>query len=201
MVESGFFYSTFIDPVLTGMRERVKNIIPPGKKILDVACGTGAQVFNLAPSALEVTGFDFSKSMIEKAEQIKHKQNVSNVSFHHFDATGRWKFEDKQFDMAVISLALHQFLPVNYTPILEEMKRVAHSIILVDYAIPLPRNIVGFGSRVAEFFAGREHYRNFIQYKRLGGLHGINKKNNLVVEKEVYFAKGAFLLMVCSQAD
>jgi ubiquinone/menaquinone biosynthesis C-methylase UbiE len=198
MVESGWFYSTVIDPVLAGMRKKVNRVIPKGQNILDVACGTGAQVFELAPSAREVTGIDLSESMIRKAEQTKQKRNISNVHFRVCDATGNWNFIDKQFDMAIITMALHQFPPENFAVILGEMKRVAKQILIVDYGVPLPQNITGWGSRVAEFFAGREHHRNFMQFYRLGGLNKILAENNLTVQRERFFANGAFQLVVCS---
>jgi demethylmenaquinone methyltransferase/2-methoxy-6-polyprenyl-1,4-benzoquinol methylase len=198
MGESGWFYSTVIDPVLSGMREKVNRVIPDGQNILDVACGTGAQVFELASSAKEVTGIDLSESMIRRAEQTKEKRNVSNVHFRICDATGNWKFNEKQFDIAIITMALHQFPAKNFPAILGEMKRVAKQIIIVDYAVPLPQNITGWGSRAAEFFAGKEHYRNFRQYYRLGGLKKIIAENNLTVQRERFIAKGAFQLVVCS---
>jgi ubiquinone/menaquinone biosynthesis C-methylase UbiE len=197
MVESGLFYSTVIDPVLAGMRKKVNRVIPKRQNILDVACGTGAQVFELAPSAKEVTGIDLSESMIRKAEQTKQKRNISNVHFRVCDATGNWKFFDKQFDMAIITMALHQFPPENYPGILGEMKRVSQQIIIVDYAVPLPKNITGWGSQVAEFFAGREHHRNFRKFYRLGGLKKILAENNLTIKHKVFLAKGAFKLVVC----
>jgi ubiquinone/menaquinone biosynthesis C-methylase UbiE len=81
MVESGLFYNTVIDPVLAGMRKKVNREIPEGQKILDVACGTGAQVFDLAPFAKEVTGIDLSESMIRKAEQTKQKRKFPMFIF------------------------------------------------------------------------------------------------------------------------
>lgn len=198
MVESGWFYSTVIDPVLAGMRNKVAGIIPKGQTILDVACGTGAQVFELAATAKDVTGIDLSESMIRKAEQTRQKRNISNVHFRVCDATGKWKFEDNQFDVAIITLALHQFPPENYATILDEMKRVANQIVIADYAVPLPQNITGWGSRTAEFFAGREHHRNFRKYYWKGGLKTIAAENNLIVQHKVSFARGAFQLVVCS---
>lgn len=196
MVESGVFYSNVIDPVLVSVRKKVNREIPQGQKILDVACGTGAQVFELAPFAKEVTGIDLSESMVRKAEQTKEKRNFANVHLRVCDATGMWKFDDKQFDIALITLALHQFSPENYPDILGEMKRVAQQIIVVDYAVPLPKNFTGWGSRVAEFFAGREHFRNFRQFYRLGGLSEILRANNITIQREKFLARGAFHLVV-----
>jgi hypothetical protein len=97
-----------------------------------------------------------------------------------------------------MSLALHQFDPKLHSLILNEMKRVAARIIIADYAVPLPKNYAGTGSRVAEFLAGREHNRNFKQYYRLGGLDKILPANNLSIKKSVLFGKGAFQLVVCA---
>lgn len=198
MVESALFYSTVIDPVLVSLRKKVNRVIPAGQKILDVACGTGAQVFELALFAKEVTGIDLSESMIRMAEQTKEKRKLFNVHFRVCDATGNWKFNDKEFDIALITLALHQFAPESYSNILGEMKRVAKQIIIVDYSVPLPQNITGWGSRVAEFFAGKETHRNFRQFYRAGGLKNILAENNLTIRHNTFLARGAFHLVVCS---
>ena len=80
MVESGKFYATFIDPVLAKIREKVATHFEPQKKIIDIACGTGAQAFKLAEKAQFVVGVDFSDSMIKKANQIKAKNGFENSS-------------------------------------------------------------------------------------------------------------------------
>jgi ubiquinone/menaquinone biosynthesis C-methylase UbiE len=197
MVESGNFYSTFIDPILTPMRKRVTNEIHHGEKIIDIACGTGAQVFELSEIASEIVGVDLSESMISHAQNSCKKRNILNAEFFVCDATNLSRFEANSFDLAIMSLALHQFDPRLHSPILSEMKRVAQRIIIVDYAVPLPKNYAGVGSRVAEFLAGKEHNRNFKQFYRLGGLKAILPANNLTIQKTVLFGKGAFQLVVC----
>jgi hypothetical protein len=121
------------------------------------------------------------------------------VLFRVDDATGKLNFDNRQFDVAILSLALHQFAPEDYPKILKELKRVAEKFIFVDYAIPLPLNFFGTGSKVAEFFAGREHFRNFRKYRNRGGLPVILADNKIKIEKEEFFAKGAFQLVVCSR--
>lgn len=198
MVESGSFYSTVLDPILTPMRKRVTNEINAGEKIIDIACGTGAQVFELCETASEIVGIDLSESMINHAQNSVRKRNIPNAEFFVCDATNLARFEANSFDAAIMSLALHQFDPQLHSPILSEMKRVAKRIIIVDYAVPLPRNYAGIGSRVAEFLAGREHNRNFKQYYHLGGLNKILPANELKIKKSVLFGKGAFQLVICS---
>lgn len=199
MVESGFFYSTVIDPVLTSMRKRMARQINHGESVIDLACGTGAQVFEMAPVAKRVVGADLSESMINKAQKTLKKKNLSNVEFCLCDATGKLYFDNKEFDVATMSLALHQFDPEMHSDIIGEMKRLAHRMIFIDYTFPLPKNYVGAGSKFAEFFAGREHHRNFKHYMRLGGLPALLAENNLQISNQDFFAKGAFHLVVCSE--
>jgi len=199
MVESGIFYSTFIDPLLKPMRRKIAGLIEPGENILDVACGTGAQIFELAEKASNAVGVDLSESMIKKANNSKRTRKKRNTHFFVADAANLKEFSKKEFDIAMMSLALHQFSPEMYTSILEEMKRVSKKIIILDYAVPLPKNYVGTGSRWAEFMAGRDHYRNFKKFYKNGGLNSILPKNNLLIEKSDFIAKNAFQIVICTE--
>jgi len=198
MVESGGFYSTVVDPLLVGMRTKVSAYIPKNQRIIDIACGTGAQAFELAKRAKFVVGVDLSESMIKKAGQTKNRFQISNTEFKVCDATQLNSFSDKEFDIATMSLALHQFQPKLHAPILSEMKRIANRIIIVDYAVPLPKNLVGYASKWAEFMAGIEHNRNFKKFYRKGGLETILNENKITIDKSVIFARGAFQLIVSS---
>jgi ubiquinone/menaquinone biosynthesis C-methylase UbiE len=198
MVESGTFYSTILDPILAPMRKRVNKEIFPGKKIIDIACGTGAQVFELSEIASEIVGVDLSESMIIHAQGSVRKKNIQNAAFFVCDATNLSMFNKNSFDIAIMSMALHQFDPAFHSTVLGEMKRVANEIIIVDYAVPLPKNYAGLGSRIAEFLAGGEHNRNFKKYYQLDGLNNILPANGLKIEKSVLFGKGAFQLVICS---
>ncbi len=197
MVESGIFYGTVLDPILSSMRKRVALEIGANKTVIDIACGTGAQLFEIAGKADKVTGVDLSESMIDFAIKTAKNRNISNADFRVCDATDLSVFQNNTFDFAILSLALHQFSSDLHQPILSEMKRVAKTIILLDYAVPLPKNYVGLGSRVAEFLAGREHNRNFKKYYKLGGLNKILTANHFQIKKSRFLAKGAFQLVVC----
>ena len=199
MVESGTFYSKVIDPILAPMRKRVTLEINTDEKVIDIACGTGAQLFDIAGIASYVTGIDLSGSMINYATKTSVKKNILNAGFFVCDATNLSMFKSNIFDIAVMTLALHQFDPKLHSPVLNEMKRVANKMIIVDYAVPLPKNYAGIGSRIAEFLAGMEHNRNFKKYYSLGGLNRILPANNLTIQKSVLFGKGAFQLVVCTE--
>ena len=195
MVESGLFYSTILDPILSGLRQKVSSLVEPGSHVVDIACGTGAQLFNLNRQAASITGVDLSDSMIDYAQKQARRLNLKNAEFIVADATDLSKLDGRIFDVAILSLALHQFHPDQQPKILKEMSRLSKQLVFLDYAVPLPKNYVGLGSRVAEFLAGREHHRNFKAFYNAGGLLSILTKNGLFIEKVKTTAKGSFLLV------
>jgi ubiquinone/menaquinone biosynthesis C-methylase UbiE len=201
MCESGKFYGTLVDPILKPMRKHVAREIKSKESVIDIACGTGAQVFELAKKASSVVGVDYSDSMLGFAKEQALKHHFENIEFIAGDATNLASIKKDSFDVATMTLALHQFDPDLHKPILNEMKRVARKIIIVDYAVPLPLNYLGIGSRVAEFLAGKEHNRNFKSYYKLGGLDKILTQNGLLIQKSRFFAKGAFQLVICSEGE
>lgn len=198
MVETGTFYSYVIDPILKGMRKHIAALITGNETVIDIACGTGAQVYQMAGKARRVVGVDLSESMIKYAKKKSNKLEMKNVEFFVSDATNLSNFAEKEFDVATMSLAIHQFNPELYTPILNEMKRVAKRIIIVDYAVPLPNNYAGIASKAIEFLAGREHYRCFRRYYKMGGLVSVLNDNELEIKKRKYIGSGAFMIVLCT---
>jgi ubiquinone/menaquinone biosynthesis C-methylase UbiE len=198
MGETGWFYRTFIDPLLKSGRKLITNNIKTGETVIDVACGTGALVFDLAEKAKKVVGIDLSDSMLKAAQREQTKRGINNTKFIATDATQLSIFRDNEFDVATLSMALHQFDPELHRPILNEMKRVAGKIIIVDYAFPLPKSINGLSAKIIEFLAGKEHNGNFKKYCKLGGLSSILEKNNLTIQTTKKFGTGIFQITVCS---
>ena len=196
MVESGIFYSNIIDPLLKQLRKRVARQIKPGENVIDIACGTGAQLFELAGRASSVTGVDLSDSMIRYASRIAKKQKIQNATFKVCDATDLSDFYSNKFDVAILSMALHQFDPELQVPILKEAMKISDRIILLDYAVPLPQNYVGIASKLAEFLAGISHNRNFKKYSQAGGLNAILPANGIEIQKSMVLGKGAFQLVI-----
>ena len=201
MCESGKFYGTLIDPILKPIRKKVAKEIEPNQKVIDIACGTGAMAFELSKITKNVTGIDLSESMISYAKRDCRKREISNIDFFVCDATKLAMFKENEFDVATMTLALHQFAPELHSPILNEMKRVARKIIIVDYAVPLPKSYAGIACKLAEFLAGKEHNKNFKSFYKLGGLKEVLKSNHIKTEKSAVFAKGAFQLVVCSKGN
>ncbi len=122
---------------ISGLRERVVDFanVSRGSKILDVGTGTGKQAFAFAKRGFDVTGIDLSKDMIGIARK---KNRYKNARFQISDAPSL-PFEDKTFDLACVSFALHDMIPTIRKKAVEEMVRVTkpHGIIvIVDYALP-----------------------------------------------------------------
>nr|WP_321358414.1 class I SAM-dependent methyltransferase [uncultured Draconibacterium sp.] len=196
MLETGFVYSTIIDPLLRNLRKRLVLEIKRGETVIDIACGTGAQLFELADKAKLVTGVDLSSSMVRYAANRAEAQSIKNASFVVGDATDLSIFYQQKFDVAILSMALHQFDPQLHAVILGEVKKVVEKIVVLDYAVPLPENYVGVGSKVAEFLAGVEHNRNFKSYTQVGGLATILPENRFTIKRSKLIGKGAFQLVV-----
>ncbi|WP_321368533.1 class I SAM-dependent methyltransferase [uncultured Draconibacterium sp.] len=196
MLETGFIYSTIIDPLLSNLRKRLALEIKKGDTVIDIACGTGAQLFELADKAKSVTGVDLSASMISCATNKARKEGITNASFIVGDATDLSLFYQQKFDVAILSMALHQFNPGLEKAILGEVKKIAEKIVVLDYAVPLPNNYVGVGSKVAEFLAGIEHNKNFKSYSEAGGLKTILPANGFAPQRLKVVGKGAFHLVV-----
>ncbi|WP_297096218.1 class I SAM-dependent methyltransferase [uncultured Draconibacterium sp.] len=196
MLETGFVYSTIIDPLLGNLRRRLALEIKKGDTVIDIACGTGAQLLELADKAESVIGVDLSASMIRYAANKAKKENITNASFVVCDATDLSPFYQQKFDVAILSMVLHQFDPQLHAVILAETKKVAEKIVVLDYAVPLPKNYVGVGSKVAEFLAGIEHNRNFKSYSKAGGLDVVLPSNGFAIKRSKLIGKGAFQLVV-----
>jgi phosphatidylethanolamine/phosphatidyl-N-methylethanolamine N-methyltransferase len=71
--------------------------IEPGSKILEVGVGTGINA-GLYPTHCEVTGIDFSASMLEKARERVARKGIHNFRLLQMDAQDL-RFADDSFDI------------------------------------------------------------------------------------------------------
>ncbi len=78
--------------------------LPPGSKILDIGCGTGAFLYCFAERGYQATGVDFSPSMIRAAEKSTRK---TEIDFQLGDVTKGLDFPDHDFDLIISSYVLH----------------------------------------------------------------------------------------------
>ena len=198
---NGSFYKLFIDPVLSGLHRCIVENTEPRQKVLDVACGTGSLSMAIARKAKNVIGIDLSKDMIITARRGAWKKGINNIQFEIRDASDMSVYKDRQFDVAVTSMALHQFNSDLAIKILAGMRRIASEVIIADYNHHMPR---GYGRTVAwtiERIAGGDHYRNFRNYMQSGGVHWFVKEAGLRIRSEVTRSGGIFVVAVCESEN
>ena len=89
--------------------------------LLDVACGPGVVTAALAKAAKNITAFDATPAMLQKAQIRCKLANLTNVCFQEGDAQ-KMPFTDAVFDGVVTRLAIHHF--ADPTKVIAEIYRV-----------------------------------------------------------------------------
>ena len=97
------FFNLLCWPTLVSLLD-----VRSGQHILDIACGNGLTSRRLAALGAQVTAFDFSSNLIEKAK-ARSASLQSLISYHVIDATNEQQLlslgQDK-FDSALSNMAL-----------------------------------------------------------------------------------------------
>ena len=194
-----FSYETLIDPLLREIRGFTPEFsgMKPGDSVLDVCCGTGAQVLEYGRRGISATGIDISTSMLKVASRNTTKQKLTNVSFYLADAT-KLPFANNCFDYVSVSFGLHDKGRLTRYGVVSEMKRVVKqdgTLIFIDYAVPLDKSIWAGLSRTVEFLVGGEHYRGFKDYVASGGLEDILKVYHLRKDDSICL-KGGLIMII-----
>jgi ubiquinone/menaquinone biosynthesis C-methylase UbiE len=193
-------YATIVDPILRDVRIYLPDFagMKAGDSVLDICCGSGAQVYEYSRKGLAAHGVDNSQRMLDLAQRYYKKSNMSSVSFTLTDAA-HLPFADGSFDFTSISLALHDKDVTLVDRIIREMKRVTYpggTLVFADYSMPLPRSITGYFIRVIEFFAGASHFSNFRRYLKNDGLQRVLEINALSIVKETRVKRGNITLVL-----
>jgi len=100
--EGNDFFNILCWPVLASFLD-----VQPDQKILDIACGNGLTSRRLAALGAQVTAFDFSANLIEKAKTRPNPD--SRISYHVIDATDEstlLSLGEHKFDSALSNMAL-----------------------------------------------------------------------------------------------
>lgn len=105
----------------------------PGREILDLCTGTGEIALRCARRGASVTAVDLTPAMFNRAER---KARGLPARFVGMDAR-RLAFEDKSFDTALLSFALHDMPRRVRVEVLREAARVARdAVVVLDYDVP-----------------------------------------------------------------
>jgi 2-polyprenyl-3-methyl-5-hydroxy-6-metoxy-1,4-benzoquinol methylase len=99
------FFNVLCWPILASFLGAAESL--EGQNVLDIACGNGLTSRRLAALGANVTAFDFSANLIEKA---RARQNPdSRIDYHVIDATDEkalLQLGEERFDSALSNMAL-----------------------------------------------------------------------------------------------
>lgn len=105
--------------------------IPPGGRVLDIGCGTGAFVYCLAERGYQAVGVDFSSSMLRAARKSTREKSIE---FVQGDVTKGLDFPDGSFDMVLSSYVLHGLSSELRQRVYSEAGRLSRArILFYDY--------------------------------------------------------------------
>ena len=166
------------DPLLSGplkpLRKTITTALPKDKstRILDLCCGTGDQLLKLELAGyMDLHGLDLDPGMIAHAQR-----NSASIKYHEGDASST-DFPDESFNVITISLALHDKDQNLRESILKEISRLLKPegfALVADFCFDDKTKFMGrILITAVEGFAGGEHYRNFKDYTRRGGLPNV----------------------------
>lgn len=191
-------YVTCIDPLLRDVRRHIPVFagMKPGDTVLDVCCGSGAQISEYINRGIVAQGADNNPQMIDLARRYYFPNNSGASALKLTDAASL-PFPDGYFDFTSISLAFHDKDETTVNRIMAEMKRVTRKnglLVFADYSFPLPGNLPGFVIRVIERLAGGEHYMCFRNYLENGGLHKVLDNNSIIIVKETVMKNGCITI-------
>ena len=100
--EGNDFFNILCWPVLASLLD-----LKPGQRILDIACGNGLTSRRLAAIGAQVTAFDFSANLIEKAKTRENPNSL--IEYRVIDATDEGQLlslGEQNFDSALSNMAL-----------------------------------------------------------------------------------------------
>jgi SAM-dependent methyltransferase len=113
--------------------------IPPGSKVLDVACGTGNTALPAARAGAEVTGVDIAPNLLETARKRAAAENLQ-IRFQEGDAEDL-RFPDHSFDV-VLTMYGAMFAP-RPEKVAAELIRVCRPGGMIAMANWTPEGFVG----------------------------------------------------------
>ncbi len=102
--------------------------LPPGGRVLDLACGTGRHSAYLRRLGYEVVGVDLSTARVERARQLHQQPDDTRLQFHQGDMRhllddGRPAWAERPFD-----LVLNLFTSIGYFNEVGENQQALHQV-------------------------------------------------------------------------
>lgn len=88
---------------------QVCQVIRPGDRVLDLACGPANQLVQIArlnPDC-QFVGYDLSAEMLDRARELASAQRLANIEFEYGSITDLSRFGNDSFDAVMSTMALH----------------------------------------------------------------------------------------------
>jgi len=186
----GTFFDLCVAPNQDPIFAAVRAAIPPGSTVLDVGCGTGRLVFQLAEQCSMVRGIDASGRNIRRARLLHTRRGKPpHIAFELTSIEAHLGGPHQKYDVGVISYVLHEVSEQQRVPMLRLLATAAQTVILADYRVPRRSGLTNVTTEVVERLAGREHYRGFRSFVRRGGLPGVVQEAGLHILGELTCAQ------------
>ena len=171
-------FAALYDPLLSWPLRSVRRTVlaeladRPDAVILDMCCGTGRQLKLLHAHAFRhLHCLDISEAMLAIAKKGDH-----GIVIHLQDATAT-ELPDAMFDVVLMGFAIHEKDCDSRERMLSEAHRLlkpAGTLLVADFRFtPASSWISRWAITMVERVAGGDHYRNFRQYTRAGGLDAV----------------------------
>jgi ubiquinone/menaquinone biosynthesis C-methylase UbiE len=193
-------YDTFIGPLTSGLRALGMKMFPPreGMVVLDVGCGTGIHLELYQKAGCNVYGIDQSPSML----QVARNRLGKSADLYMGDASNM-PYQDKEFDLIVMSTVLHEMPRAVRAAVINEAKRTLKEegrILLIDFHPGPIRPLKGWLYKsiitFIEFAAGGEHFKNYRDFIANKGLPAIASAHGLSIDKKKIVSGGNIALLL-----
>ncbi len=182
-------YDRLCEPSANLLRRIGLQVFAPRENIsiLDIGCGTGTQLALYQRPGCRLFGVDTSEAMLAAA---RCKLGES-AELRREDAASL-RFPDRMFDLVTMVLVLHEMPAALRPAVLSECGRVVKAdgrVLIIDFNFgpyPFPMGYIWrLVRRFFEVISGRDHYANYLDFKKRGGLEPLISEARFLVDKKV----------------
>jgi ubiquinone/menaquinone biosynthesis C-methylase UbiE len=182
-------YDLVAEPPAGILRRIALGLYPPRENIyiLDAGCGTGTQLKLLSRPSCKLYGVDASPVMLDAA-----RRKLGDIAELSLQDISHMNFPDRMFDLVTLVLVLHELPALLRPAVLTECKRVLKEdghILLIDYHFGpysfFPGYLLRIPRRLVEMGVGREHYANYRDFEKQGGLAPLLLETKLQIDKRI----------------
>ncbi|MBZ0257739.1 amino acid adenylation domain-containing protein, partial [bacterium] len=94
--------------------EKLKPLIQPDSRILEIGCSSGISMFRLAPLAGYYCGTDLSNEILNWTRKECERRGANNIRLVHLPAHDTHQLDEGEFDFVIINSVLQCFSGHNY---------------------------------------------------------------------------------------